>query len=390
VEEKTDIELVGLARNGDKNAFGLLVERYQAIAQRFAMRSVANSDCVQDIVQEAMLQAYLSLHSLRDPAVFKSWLLGIVLNVCRHYIRDRKTAFFSLEAMTGGLRLDAIPFTDVSSSPEQIAEEHELHDIMMDTINELEPADRKATLLLYYDQMSLQEIGDVLGISAGTVKVRLYRARQRLKASLLSKHPETISIEQRRKNMVKVIVADVVKQEIKNEKDQSYINYVIILQDEAGQRGMPIWVGPFEGQSIAMGLGDLTTQRPLTFDFFAGLLKAIDTEIEEVRIETLKGDIFYAIVKIRCGKTSGEIDARPSDALALAVRTGSPVFVSEEVWKVAGVTIPKTGKKLPARSGIKSILKDISDMQQKSQPPYSQREELIKAREKLMATVFPA
>ncbi|HEX9896981.1 MAG TPA: bifunctional nuclease domain-containing protein [Dehalococcoidales bacterium] len=385
-----DIELVNLARNGDKNAFGLLVERYQAIAQRFAMRSVANSDSVQDIVQEAMLQAYLSLNSLRDPALFKSWLYGIVLNVCRHYIRDRKTVFFSIEAMAGGLQLDAIPFTDASPSPEQIAEEHELHSIVMDTINELEPADRKATLLFYYNQMSLQEIGDVLGISTSTVKVRLYRTRQRLKASLLSKHPEIISIEKRRKIMVRVIVADVVKNELKNGKDQPFTSYVIILQDEAGQRALPIWVGPFEGQSIAMGLGEYATQRPITFDFFVSLLKAVNSKIEEVRIETLKGDIFYAIVKIRCGKTSAEIDARPSDALALAVRAGSPVFVSEEVLKVAGMAIPQTAKKLPARSGVESILKEISDMQQKSQPASGQREEIMKAREKLMATVFHA
>ena len=283
-----------------------------------------------------------------------------------------------------------MPFTDVSPSPEQIAEQHELHDIVMDTINELEPADRKATLLFYYDQMSLQEIGDVLGISAGTVKVRLYRARQRLKASLLSKHPEIISIEKRRKIMVRVIVADVVKNELKNGKDQPFTSYVIILQDEAGQRALPIWVGPFEGQSIAMGLGEYATQRPITFDFFVSLLKAVNSKIEEVRIETLKGDIFYAIVKIRCGKTSAEIDARPSDALALAVRAGSPVFVSEEVLKVAGMAIPQTAKKLPARSGVESILKEISDMQQKSQPASGQREEIMKAREKLMATVFHA
>jgi RNA polymerase sigma factor (sigma-70 family) len=388
VEEKTDIELVGLARNGDKNAFGILVERYQTVAQRFAMRTVANNDCAQDLVQEAMLQTYLSLNNLRDPARFKSWLLGIVLNVCRHYIRDQKTAFFSIEAMTGGLQFDAIAFTDVSTSPEQLSEEHELHSIVMDTINELEPVDREATLLFYYDQMSLREIGDILGISTGAVKVRLYRVRQRLKASLLSRHPEIMPVEQRRKIMVKVTVADVVKQELKNEKGQPFINYVIMLQDEAGKCALPIWVGPFEGQSIAMGIGEYATQRPMTYDFFAGLLKAINAKIVEVRIEALKETTFYAVVKISCGKTSGEIDARPSDALALAVRTGSPVFVSEEVLKVAGMDIPQTAKKPPARAGVESILKEIGDLQQRAQPSHVQHEEITKAREELMATVF--
>jgi bifunctional DNase/RNase len=224
-----------------------------------------------------------------------------------------------------------------------------------------------------------------------TVKVRLYRARHRLKTILLEQHPEIIPQEQRRGKMVKVTIADVVKQERTDEQGHPYAPYVIILQDEAGRRALPIWVGPFEGQSIATGLSEFATPRPMTFNFFTSLLQTINARVEQVRIETLKKGTFYAIVKIRCGKTSHEIDARPSDALALAVRIGSPVFVAEDVLQDAGADIPQAAKISPVRHGVEGILKEIEEMQRRAKAQSSQpmsQEELAKAREELIAVVF--
>ena len=391
MEERTDIELVTLARRGDKDAFGLLVKRYQMLALRFAMRLVAKEDDAQDLVQEAMLQAYLSLNHLRDSARFKGWLCGVVLNVCRSHLRDRKVAFFSLEAMAGGLQFDAVPFFSPAATQEKIAEERELHQIVLDTVGTLTPRDRDATLLFYYDQLSLQEIAALRGISVGAAKVRLNRARQRLKAKLLSQYPEIIPHEQRRENMVKVTIADVVKQERTDEQGRSHALYIIVLRDEAGKRALPIWIGPFEGQSIAMGLGEFSTPRPMTFNCFASLLQAINARVEQVRVETLKGDTFYAVVKIRSGKTVKEVDARPSDALALAVFTGSPLFVAEDVLERAGADIPHVAKASPARNGVEDILREIGEIQSQTQTlqshPLSQ-EELARAKEELIAVVF--
>lgn len=391
MEETTDIELVTLARNGDKDAFGLLSQRYQMIARRLAMRLVGNEDCAQDLAQEAMLQAYLSLDHLREPARFKGWLYGIVLNVCRSHLRDRKVVFFSLEAMAGGLQFNAVPLSGMAVTPEKIAEERDLHQTVLDAVNELTSKDRDATLLFYYDQLSLQEIAALLDVSVGAVKIRLYRARQRLKAKLLSQYPEIIPRPQRRKIMIKVTIADVIKQERTDDQGRSHVSHIIMLQDEAGQRALPIWVGPFEGQSIAMGLGEFSAPRPMTFSFFASLLQAIDARVEQVRVEMLKGDTFYAIVKIRCGKTISEVDARPSDALALAVLTGSPIFVAEDILEGAGADIPPAAKASPARNGVESILREIGEMQRQMQAPYSRpltQEELTRAKEELVAAVF--
>jgi len=157
LENKSDSELVTLARNGDKDAFGLLVRRYQQTAERLAVRLVAREDRGQELAQEAMHQAYLSLDRLREPARFKSWLYGIVLNICRSHLRDREITFFSLEAIIDGLPFYTIPLFSVPATPERMAEERELHWIMMDAVNTLASRDRDVMQLFYYAQLSLQE-----------------------------------------------------------------------------------------------------------------------------------------------------------------------------------------------------------------------------------------
>ncbi len=397
MEERTDSELVALARQGDKDAFGGLVERYQMTARRFAMRLVASEDTAQELAQEAMLQAYLSIDRLRDPARFKSWLYGIVLNVCRSHLRDRKIAFFSLEAIMHGLQFFPAPFSGPVLTPEKIAEERELYQTVLNAVNALSPADRDIILLFYYAQLSLQEIVAMMNIPVGTIKVRLHRARQRLKTVLEEHYPEIMPQEKRRKLMVKVTIADVVKVERKEEPGQPYETHVIVLYDEAGRRLLPIWVGPNEGESIAIGLSDFATPRPLTHDFYSSLLQAINAKVEEVRIVALKKDTFYAVVKMRCGKKTSEVDARPSDAIALAVLNNVPIFVAEEVLEATGVAIPETVKGPPTRQGVEKIVKGLEEWWGKYQSRLSQsikrvqdlsKEDRDRRSEKFISAVF--
>ena len=291
----------------------------------------------------------------------------------------------------GGLQFYAVPLFSMPLSPEKIAEERELHKIVLDAINTLASRDRDATLLFYYAQLSLQEIATLLDISVGAVKVRLYRARQRLKEKLLSQHPEIVPREKRRKKMIKVTIADVVKRERTDEQGRSHTVHIIVLQDEAGKRALPIWVGPHEAETIAIGLNEFSTPRPLTFNFFVSLLQAINAEVEQVRVEALKENTFYAIVKMRCGKNVSELDARPSDAIALAVLTGSPIFVAEDVLERAGADIPPAAKASPERKGVESILREIEEMYRQTQSQLRRTispEEFAKERDELMVAVF--
>lgn len=185
MSEKSDLELISLARQGDKAAFGRLVLRYQPMAQRIAQQMLRNQDLAGDLVQDAMLQAYLSLEKLHEPKRFKSWLYGIVLNICRNELRRRKVIVFSLEAMLGDLADTPLLIDEYSPAPEQVAELKEIRAALQEAIDSLSDNNRQATLLFYDEQLSLQEIAVRLNISVGAVKGRLHKARHQLKQRLL-------------------------------------------------------------------------------------------------------------------------------------------------------------------------------------------------------------
>ncbi len=345
---ETDAELVALARFGNKEAFSKLFERYQPMAKRLAVGMVANEHCAQDLVQEAMLQAYLCLDRLQDNKSFKNWLYGIVLNVCRSYIRNTKVVFFSLEALAGGLHFDAMPFTGVSPDPQKVAEEQEIYNLVLAAINALSPKNRTATLLFYQEQLSLHEIAALLGVSVVAVKGRLHKSRLQLKAQLLPLYNElTVTTQQRRNNMIPVIVADVIPQQ-KGDREA----YAVVLLDEATRRVLPIWIGQWEAESIALGLIEASLPRPMTYDFIAKLLKAVGAELEEVRIEVLKDFTFYAVAKLRSADKVREVDARPSDAIALALHMNSPIYVAQDLLEQQGIDVPAKIDKQPLGKGV--------------------------------------
>lgn len=346
MNEKSDAELVALARSGDKDAFGHLAERYQEMAVRIAKRIVANSYLAQELAQEAILQAYLSLDHLRDDRQFQSWLYGITLNVCKGYLRDQKTVFYSLEALMGGMWIDSTSFSEESLDPQIIAEERELHHILLQAIRALPPGERLATLLFYYDQHSLREIATMLQISVVAAKGRLYKARKHLREYLatLDEWTDEENPRQRRsKTMIKMSVVDVVTRLRK--EDMRHVFSTLVLLDDVGHQALGIWIGEAEAAMIRMGLSNSSPIRPMTMNFLANILNAAGATLEEVLIATLKDDIFYAIARIRSDNTIQEVDARPSDAIALAVITGSPIYFSEEVLEKCGVILPE-GKTL--------------------------------------------
>src|SRR2546430_11235949 len=121
----TDAELVALTRCGKMWAFDLLIERYQPLVKRIALSVVPHEEIASELVQDALLAAYLSLHQLREAARFKWWLSHIVLNVCRSYLRDQKTSELSLEVMTEAIDAATIPFSNMVVDPQEVVEGHE-------------------------------------------------------------------------------------------------------------------------------------------------------------------------------------------------------------------------------------------------------------------------
>lgn len=110
---------------------------------------------------------------------------------------------------------------------------------------------------------------------------------------------------------------------------------IVILRDADGQRVLPIWVGPAEANAIALQIENLAPPRPMTHDLLRDVVGALGVTVSRVIISDLKGSTFYAYLELRQGSDVVLVDARPSDALALAARTRAPIFVNPQVLEQA-------------------------------------------------------
>ncbi|MDX2129858.1 MAG: bifunctional nuclease family protein [Chloroherpetonaceae bacterium] len=113
--------------------------------------------------------------------------------------------------------------------------------------------------------------------------------------------------------------------------------YALILFEIGGKRKLPIIIGGFEAQAIALKLENIKAPRPFTHDLIRSLTETFSITVSEVMIDELRNETFYAKVVCELSGMIHEIDARPSDAIALAVRCDAPIFVSEEVMNEAGI-----------------------------------------------------
>ncbi len=114
---------------------------------------------------------------------------------------------------------------------------------------------------------------------------------------------------------------------------------VVIIKDSKIERYLLIWIGETESYAIASELQGAHFERPLTHDLLYTVVGRLGAEVTEVVVNNLEGDIFFALVRLQQGDKTLEIDARPSDAIALAVRANAPIYVDEDVLVQAGLTV---------------------------------------------------
>jgi len=112
---------------------------------------------------------------------------------------------------------------------------------------------------------------------------------------------------------------------------------VVVLKEADTERYLPIWIGPFEADAITIQLQDVQVARPLTHDLLKSIIDEMGATISHIMVSELKNDTFYARIIMDVNGESIEIDARPSDAIALAVRVKVPLFVTEEVMELASI-----------------------------------------------------
>lgn len=151
----------------------------------------------------------------------------------------------------------------------------------------------------------------------------------------------------------------------------SLMNYqrVVILKEKVAERYLPIWIGPAEADAIAVKLQGVTVPRPLTHDLLCSVIDSLGASVNSIIICDLKNDTFYAKILLNVDGEQVEIDSRPSDALALAVRTEVPIFVEELVLDKAGIMLDReTGK--PITPEAKSADTKVSEDEMKKMSAY--------------------
>ena len=322
-KEPSDETLVRAARAGDREAFAQLVDRHMLVLLAVCRRVAADRWLAEDAAQESVVQAMVSLERLRDGTRFGPWLLAIGVNVTRRLCRRRNRADLLAGALLGGITIGG-----AENDPAAEVEQGEVAAIVREGVLTLPEGQRRAIQAFYFDELSYEESAAALGTRAGSIKTRLHKARRHLKETLQVRLKEEEAMPVDTKEPVEVRVRDVRRRRTDEENDY----HVVVLEEVAGERHLPIWVGPFEGTSIAAHLLGMETPRPLTFTLMASLLRKSGVQVKQVQIEKLAGETFYAAVELRLGKTRTSVDARPSDAIALALVEGVPIRVSPEVF----------------------------------------------------------
>jgi bifunctional DNase/RNase len=135
---------------------------------------------------------------------------------------------------------------------------------------------------------------------------------------------------------------------------------IVVLKDVASETVMPIWVGIFEANAIAIEIEKMAAPRPMTHDLARNLIRHLNGSLERVVITELRDDTFYAVLWMRQENEAITVDARPSDAIALALRADCPIFVSEQVMQSAKLNTsgPPEG---PTAEQLRSYLEGLND-----------------------------
>jgi bifunctional DNase/RNase len=135
---------------------------------------------------------------------------------------------------------------------------------------------------------------------------------------------------------------------------------VVILKDPKSEAVLPIWVGLYEAQAIALEVEKSTAARPLTHDLLKNVVNGLNAQVQRVVVSELRGDTFYAVIWMEQNGEVVGIDSRPSDALALALRSDCPIFVAAEVLQAAKV-LPNAVETQPTEQDMRRWLENLGD-----------------------------
>ncbi len=258
-----DGQLVAKALGGDVAAFASLVGRHREMVAGVCLGVLRGSSvAMEDVLQEAVLTAWLNLNRLRNHERFGSWLAGIALNVARSSRRYEDRQAWSAEALAGGRWL--AEETWQAPDPAELVEQRELVEAVRAAVEQLPAGQRRAVVGYYLEGLTQVELAALLDTSPGAIKTRLHKARRALRAVLLAALKEEKAMTST--SAIPVRIASVCQT---SPTESGIQRYVVILDEEGGIRRLPIWVGEHEGIALAFALEDVPLPRPMTHQLTA-------------------------------------------------------------------------------------------------------------------------
>ena len=178
--KNNDAALIQRVLEGDDTAFSMLVRKYQKPVHALAWRKIGDFHIAEDITQETFLKAYQRLSMLKEPQSFASWLYVIAANHCSTWLRKKRLWTQSLED-TSSVALERTTYSGYLIAENERVTMETRREVVKKLLAKLQESDRTVITLYYFGGMSYEEISKFLGVSVGTIKTRVYRARQRLK-----------------------------------------------------------------------------------------------------------------------------------------------------------------------------------------------------------------
>ena len=345
-----DGELVRRARAGDAGAFSLLVERHFPSARALAARLCAHRDDVDDIVQEAFLQAFTGLGRLRDPDRFGAWLAGIVRNISRAAARQAPLMLLA------DWPEDLHP---ASAQGLPSAEELDRAEVLRAAVAGLPGGQRRAVELYYFADLPAGRIGG----SPGAAKTSLHKARRRLREHITARRPDLVPAVTRRVTMTTVRIAHAEAHfDPGPDGTTAARRILVVLADDPGRRAMGLWLPARQ----AMGLwqipgrpprdsepsrserhappGDLPVREFTVADLATRLLGAAGAAVTGVDIDELGPGVLAAQIGVAGPAGPLQVTAPPGSALALAAALEVPVRVADALMD--RLAVPVTGDDL--------------------------------------------
>ncbi len=357
-----DADLVEAARLGDRAAFAVLVERHRSIAIGLAGGVLENRHIVVDVVQEATVTAMVGLDRLRTPAKFGPWFAGIALNVARRWWRDARHACVASNEPR-----------DLPVGPEELAVQADLADRIRAAVERLPRGQRDAVFAFYWKGLSHADAAAELGVSPGAVKARLHQARASLAPSLASyvarRTPRSEGAvdratarfhHTRKESQMSQAVSpsdsrdwisvDVDEVHRSRDDDEPLDFHAVVLRECTGERRAAIYIGAAEATALAFSLETVEMPRPMTYEMTSRLVRAAGARVAEVRITHLSGRTVFAVVGVETAAGLREVDARPSDALNLALVTGVPLLVESKAFEALASCSLRDWQQYPDRA----------------------------------------